>query len=84
MRKRRSNISNRSNQDNVTQSPDSVTLDVTQYPAILKSLVDPDKRAKLEKIYQSLRDFKQEKSVFYGYPGMIPFDEVGGLLETTR
>lgn len=55
------------------------------YPAILRALTNPDKRKKLEKIYQSLRDFKQEKNVFYGYPDKgVPFDLVGELLEATR
>ena len=56
---------------------------LTQYPAILLALTDLTKRRKLEKIYQSLRDFKQEKNVFYGYPRLIPFDVVGDLLEAT-
>ena len=59
---------------------------ITQYPAILKALVDPEKRVKLEKIYQSLKDFKQAENVYYGYPGLggVPFDIVGDLLETTK
>ena len=58
---------------------------ITQYPAILKALVDPIKRRKLEKIYQSLRDFKQEKNVYLGYPDKgVPFDLIGELLEATR
>ena len=56
-----------------------------EYPAILQALTDPIKRRKLEKIYQLLRDFKQEKNVYYGYPDNgIPFDLVGELLEVTR
>lgn len=70
--------------ESVTESLNSVTVDVTQYPAILQALTDPTKRRKLEKIYQSLRDFKQEKNVFYGYPDRgVPFDLVGELLEIT-
>ena len=70
---------------NVTQSPDGVTLNVTQYPAILRALVDPGKRRKLEKIPQSLSNFKQEKNVYYGYPDKgVPFDMVGELLEATK
>ena len=58
---------------------------ITQYPAIIPALVDPEKRVKLEKIYQSLKEFKQEKNVYYGYPDKgIPFDVVGDLLEATR
>jgi len=71
--------------DNVTQSPESVTLGVPQYPAILRALVDPDKRPKLEKIYQSLKEFKQEKNVYYGCgKDSVPFDVVGELLEVTE
>ena len=55
-----------------------------QYPALLYALTDPIKRHKLEKVYRSLKDFKQEKNVFYGYPAMIPFDVAGDLLEATR
>ena len=69
-------------QEGVTEQ--GVTLDVTQYPAILLALTDPIKRRKLEKVYQSLKDFKQEKNVFYGYPAMMPFDVVGDLLEATN
>lgn len=75
MRKRREGVTNQ-----------GVTGEgVTQYPAILQALTDPTKRRKLEKIYQSLRDFKQEKNVYYGYPDRgVPFDLVGELLEATR
>ncbi len=62
---------------------DNVTLDVTQYPAIIHALADPIKRKKLEKIYQSLKDFNQEKNVRYGINGPT-FDVVGDLLEATR
>ena len=71
---------NKKRNESVTVSPDSVTESVhsvTQYPAILYALTDPIKRRKLEKIYQSLKDFKQEKNVFFGYPSLIPFDVVG-------
>jgi hypothetical protein len=55
------------------------------YPAILHALVDPGKRAKLEKIYQSLKDFKVADKVYYGCgKGSVPFDVVGDLLEATR
>ena len=53
------------------------------YPAILHSLTDPEKRKKLEKITQSLKEFKQEKNVRYGVNGPT-FDIVGELLEATR
>ncbi|KKL64212.1 hypothetical protein LCGC14_2167340 [marine sediment metagenome] len=39
---------------------------ITQYPAIIHALADPIKRKKLERIYQSLKDFEQEKNVYYG------------------
>ena len=76
MERKRSNISNGSNK---------VTDDVglTEYPAILKALVDPIKRVKLEKIYQSLSDFKQAENVYYGCRNPIPFDVAGELLEIT-
>ena len=56
---------------------------VTQYPAIIQALVNPDKRKKLEKITQSLKDFNQEKNVRYGVDGPT-FDVVGDYLEATR
>lgn len=56
---------------------------ITQYPAIIRALVDPIKRQKLEKITQSLKDFNQEKNVRYGVNGPT-FDIVGDLLEATR
>lgn len=55
----------------------------TEYPAILKALVDPEKRKKLEKIYQSLSNFKQTENVYYGCRDPIPLDVVGDLLEVT-
>ncbi len=70
--------------ESVTESPDDVTLDVTQYPAILKALVDPLKREKLEKVYQSLNNFKVADKVYYGCRDPVPFDVVGELLEATR
>ena len=69
----------------VTPNPESVTQDVTQYPAILRALVDPEKRVKLEKIYQSLSNFKQAENVYYGCgKNSVPFDVVGDLLEVTK
>lgn len=74
--------------NNVTQSPNSVTESpdsVTQYPAIIHALTDPDKRIKLEKIYLSLKNFKQEGNIYYGYPDKgLSFDIVGELLEATK
>lgn len=70
--------------NSVTESVDSVTLDVTQYPAILHALTDPEKRRKLEKIYQSLNSFKVADKVYYGCSkDSVPFDVVGELLEAT-
>ncbi len=57
--------------------------DVTQYPAIVYALTDPEKRKKLEKIYHSLNEFKVADKVYYGISG-IPFDVVGDLLEATE
>ena len=58
---------------------------VTGYPAIIHALTDPEKRRKLEKVYHSLRDFKQEKGVYYGHPyNGISFDIIGEMLEVTR
>ena len=74
----------RNKQNSVTED-NNVTQDVTQYPAILKALVDPVKRRKLEKIYQSLRDFKQAENVYYGCgKDSVPFPVVGDLLEVRR
>ena len=41
----------------------------SQYPAIIRALADPDKRAKLEKIHQSLKEFNVADKVYFGYPG---------------
>ncbi len=58
---------------------------ITQYPAIIHALADPVKRAKLEKIYQSLNEFKQAKNAYYGCgEDSVPFDVVGDLLEATN
>jgi len=70
---------------NKKNSATDVTLDVTQYPAILYALTDPIKRVKLEKVYQSLSNFKQAENVYYGCGrGSTPFDVVGDLLEATK
>jgi len=53
------------NEEDVTVSPESVT----QYPAILYALADPEKRIKLEKICQSLKDHHVLKEVRYGVAG---------------
>ena len=67
------------------ESPNSVTVDVTQYPPILYALVDPVKREKLEDICLSLKEFRQEKNVYLGCgKHSMPFDMVGDYLEATR
>ena len=77
----------------VTESPDNVTVSVTedsksvtQYPAILHALTDPIKRKKLEAIYQSLQRHNKADKVFYGFPGLggVPFNVVDDYLEATR
>ena len=76
----------------VTESPDNVTVSVTedsksvtQYPAILHALTDPIKRKKLEAIYQSLKAHNKVDKVFYGFPGLggVPFNVIGDYLEAT-
>ena len=55
---------------------------VTEYPAVIEALVDPVKRAKLEKIYHSLASHNEETQVRYGLWGPT-FDIIGELLEVT-
>ena len=55
---------------------------VTKYPAVIEALVDPVKRAKLEKIYHSLASRNVETKVRYGLWGPT-FDIIGELLEVT-
>ena len=57
---------------------------ITQYPAIIHALVNPDKRKKLEAITQSLKEFKVADRVYYGCSDPVPFDVVGDLLEATK
>ena len=56
---------------------------LTEYPAVIEALVDPGKRAKLEKIYHSLASHNVETQVRYGLWGPT-FDIIGELLEVTR
>jgi len=73
----------RNKQKGVTS--EGVTQQGVTYPAILRALVDPIKRQKLEKIYQSLKEFKQAENVYYGCgKDSVPFDVVGDLLEVTK
>jgi len=67
----------------VTQCPENVTQDVTHYPAIIHALSDPVKREKLEKIYQSLKDFNVTDGVRYGVSGPT-FAVIGEMLEVTK
>ena len=53
---------------------------VTEYPAVIEALVDPVKRAKLERIYHSLASHNEETR--YGLWGPT-FDIIGELLEVT-
>jgi len=55
---------------------------LTEYPAVIEALVDPVKRAKLEKIYHSLASHNEETQVRYGLWGPT-FDIIGELLEVT-
>jgi len=56
---------------------------VTEYPAVIEALVDPVKRAKLERIYYSLASHNVGTQVRYGLWGPT-FDIIGELLEVTR
>ncbi len=62
---------------------DSYSGIIRQEPGILDALTDPAKRKKLEKIHQSLKDFKVSKEVRYGVSGPT-FDVVGEMLDATR
>jgi len=76
---------NKRRNETVTGTPENVTVDVTQYPAIIYALTDPIKRDKLDKVYWSLRAVHQEKNVYYGLPyNGISFDIIGEMLEVTR
>ena len=53
-------------------TPESVTSQsVTEYPAVIEALVDPVKRAKLEKIYHSLASHNVEIGMGSGAPLLI-------------
>ena len=71
----------RKRREGVTKA--GVTIEgVTEYPAVIEALVDPVKRAKLEKIYHSLASHDVEAQVRYGLWGPT-FDIIGELLEVT-
>ena len=47
------------------------------YPALLIALADPEKRAKLRRICESLKNHNQLENVYYGYgESSVPFDIV--------
>ena len=60
-----------------------ITEGRTEYPAIIKALADPVKRAKLRAICGSLGKRGLQRQVYYGYPGLggVPMDVVYELLE---
>ena len=62
---------------------DSYFTIIEQEPGILEALTDKTKRAKLEKITQSLKDFNVSKEIRYGVSGPT-FDVVGEMLEVTK
>ena len=82
MKRQRSNISSGLTSKGLTEDGNYV-LDPHKYPAILYALTDPVKRKKLEKITQSLKDFKQAENVCYGVNGPA-FDVIGDLLDATK
>ena len=55
---------------------------VTAYPAIIRALIDPINRKKLEKIHQSLKEHKVLRDVRYGTSGPT-FELIGDMLEAT-
>ncbi len=67
----------------VTQSPDNVTQDVTQYPAYLYALADIEMRAKLRLIRDSLKTHGVLREVRYGVSGPT-FDVISELLEVVK
>jgi len=81
---------NKKRNESVTESPDSVTVrgesvtpDVTVYPAIVRAITDPKIRSKVERISQELSNRGLSKDVRYGIDGPT-FDIVKELLEVTR
>ena len=54
----------------------------SQYPALLLAMADPEKRAKLRRICESLKNHNQLENVYYGYgESSVPFDIVSEYLE---
>ena len=60
-----------------------ITQGITEYPAIIRALVDPKKRAMLEFISEDLKQKHLGHQLSYGVNGP-DFDMVGELLEVTR
>ena len=60
-------------------------VDGSQLHPVMKYLIDPVLRPKMEAIVQSLKGHNQLKRVYLGYPnlGGIPLDIVGEMLEVT-
>ena len=87
MRKRREGVTGVTKagvtEEGVTGLTGVTETGVTEYPAVIEALVDPVKRAKLEKIYHSLASHNVETQVRYGLWGPT-FDIIGELLEVTR
>ena len=59
---------------------EGITLTESEYPPILRALVDPIKREKLERITQELKARHVAGSVRYGIDGPT-FDSIGDLLD---
>ena len=68
----------------VTERVKDVTPDVTQEHPVMKYLIPGEKRGKMEKIVESLKNHKQLPNVRLG-AGVhsIPLDVVGELLDAT-
>jgi len=61
---------------------------VTEYPAHIRAMLDPDKRRKVEAIYQSLHSRKWGNEtladrVTYGWDGPT-YTDIGVMLELTK
>lgn len=84
-RKRNETVTNSVTKGSVTGQnvTKSVTVGVTQYPAIAEALIDPVKRAKLGRICYQLNSRGLSKEVRYGVNGPS-FDVVSELLHITE
>ena len=70
----------RKRQDRLVVKPMS---NLKEYPSLIKALVDPEKRKKLEKIYGALEHRGLAEKVDYGVSG-VSFDIIGEMLEVTE